>query len=254
MRTRLLAATLAVLLAAGGTILLLSYVRGADARALAGQQPEAVLVVSAAVPAGTPGNQLGDYVTLEQVPAAFVVPGAVDSLDALGERVAVAELAVGEQVIEPRFVAPEDATAAGTVEVPEGMVTVSVSVEPQRALGGAVAAGDEVGVLISFTAVAEPVPTTHLQLNSVLVTAVAGAPATPSPDAEADAVTGPAATPVAVDNLMITLALPAADAEQLVFGAEFGSLWFSTQPDGTPVPGVRVVTPPQAYEPERNNP
>lgn len=136
MRTRVLAATLAVVLAAVGTLLLLSYVRGADARALAGQQLESVLVVSKPVPVGTAGLALGDYVTVQQVPTTFLVPGAVRGLDELGDRVAGADLVTGEQVIDSRFVSPEDAQAAELGEVPEGLVTVSVSLEPQRALGG----------------------------------------------------------------------------------------------------------------------
>ncbi len=45
MRRRLLAALAALLLAATGAVVLLAYVRGADARALAGVQTVDVLVI-----------------------------------------------------------------------------------------------------------------------------------------------------------------------------------------------------------------
>lgn len=119
-------------------------------------------------------------------------------------------------------------------------------------------AGDKVGVFLSFETDANGVPASHLQLNNIPVVAVQGAPAPAVEDetASTDAVTAtsPGSEPVAVDNLMVTLALPAADAEQLVFGAEFGTLWLSAQPEGTPTEGTRVVGPPQAYEPERGQP
>ena len=53
MKRRIIAAVAALLLAGIGAVVLTSYVRGADARAMAGMQTEKVLVVTTMVPKGT---------------------------------------------------------------------------------------------------------------------------------------------------------------------------------------------------------
>ena len=59
MQRRLIAAIAAVILAGIGAILLFNYVSSADARAMAGQEPTQVLVVTKDIPAGTLGKTLG---------------------------------------------------------------------------------------------------------------------------------------------------------------------------------------------------
>ena len=53
MNRRLIGLVLAILLAAGGTFVLVSYVRGAEDRALAGEQSVEVLVVDRPIAKGT---------------------------------------------------------------------------------------------------------------------------------------------------------------------------------------------------------
>ena len=69
----LLAASAALVLFVLGTLVLLAYVRGADARAFAGAQPVQVLVVDRPVPAGTSGDGLADFVRTDTVPAKAAV-------------------------------------------------------------------------------------------------------------------------------------------------------------------------------------
>src|SRR3954468_4575541 len=149
MRRRLLAASAALALFVLGTVVLLAYVRGADARAFAGAQPVQVLVVDRLVPAGTPGNGLADFVRTDTVPAKAAVEGRVTDLTELTGLVASTDLEPGEQLLAGRFQKPGDVQAAGTVAVPEGLQEVSVLLEPQRAVGGRLAAGDTVGVYLS---------------------------------------------------------------------------------------------------------
>ena len=80
MRRRLLAALAALLLAATGAVVLLAYVRGADARALAGVETVDVLVVDQPVAEGTPGEDLAGLVRTERLPVKAVVPGGVTDL------------------------------------------------------------------------------------------------------------------------------------------------------------------------------
>ena len=61
MRRRLLAAFAALVLLVAGSLVLLAYVRGADARALAGARSVEVLVVEQLIPAGTAGDELAGW-------------------------------------------------------------------------------------------------------------------------------------------------------------------------------------------------
>ncbi len=240
MRRRLIAALAALVLAATGAVVLLAYVRGADARALAGTQTVDVLVVDQPVAAGTPGEALADLVRTERLPAKAAVPGGVADLDALTGQVATVDLQPGEQLLATRFAAPEDLTVPGTVAAPTGTSEVSILLEPQRAVGGRLAAGDTVGVHVSLE------DSTRVVLNRVLVTQVQGAPA-PAPDGQTTdtAATGGAAPSA---SLMITLGLRPEQAEAVVFGMEHGTVWLSLEPEGADLDGTEVLTPGNIYE------
>jgi pilus assembly protein CpaB len=241
-RRRLLAACAALVLLVVGAAVLLAYVRGADARAFAGAQPVQVLVVDQPIPAGTPGSSLAELVRTETVPAKAAVEGRVTDLGDLAGLVATTDLQPGEQLLAGRFQNPETAQTPGTVAVPEGLQEVSVLLEPQRAVGGRLAAGDTVGVYLSQSG---GVAQTHAVLHRVLVTQVQGAPAAPSPDA--DAAVDPASSSAPASSLMVTLAVDAQEAETVVFGAEHGTLWLSLEPQGSETGGTRVVAPDNVY-------
>lgn len=240
MRRRLLAASAALVLFVLGAVVLLAYVRGADARAFAGAQPVQVLVVDQLVPAGTPGDGLADFVRTDTVPAKAAVAGRVTELSELTGLVATADLEPGEQLLASRFESPDDLQVPGTVAVPEGLQEVSVLLEPQRAVGGRLSAGDTVGVYLSLADTKQ----THVVLHRVLVTQVQGAPA-PAPTG--DGTVDPAASSAPAGSLMVTLAVDSQDAETVVFGAEHGTLWLSLEPDGVQTGGSRVVAPDNIY-------
>lgn len=240
MRRRLLAAFAAVLLLVVGTVVLLAYVRGADARALAGTRTVEVLVVDELIPEGTPATDVGALVRTEVLPAKAALAGRVTDLSALSGQVSTVDLQPGEQLLASRFQRPGDLQTPGTVAVPAGLQEVSVLLEPQRAVGGRLAAGDTVGVLVSL-----PDVRTGAVLHGVLVTQVQGAPAPVG--AEAETATASAGGPAPAASLMITVAVSAAQAEAVVFGAEHGTLWLSLEPDGADVGGTEVITPENIY-------
>ncbi|TYP88491.1 Flp pilus assembly protein CpaB [Blastococcus xanthinilyticus] len=239
MRRRLLAAAAALVLIVAGTVVLLGYVRGAETRALAGVRAVEVLVADALIPAGTAGSALAELVRVEVLPAKAALPGRVTDLAVLADRVATVDLQPGEQLLEGRFERPDALQAPGTVPVPEGLQEVSIVLEPQRAVGGRLAAGDTVGIFVSM-----PDPKTHAVLHEVLVTQVQGAPAPPAPPAEG---TVAAAAPVPSGSLMITFAVTAAQAEAVVFGAEHGTVWLSLEPADPDVSRTQVLTPDTIY-------
>jgi pilus assembly protein CpaB len=243
---RLLAAFAALLLLVVGSVVLLAYVHGADARALAGARPIAVLVAAKRIPEGTSGDALKGMVRTEVVPAKTALPGRVVNLSSLSGRVAKVDVQPGEQLLFVRFSRPDDLKAPGTVEVPKGLQEVSVLLEPQRAVGGRLAAGDTVGVVVSQTD-QSGVAATHAVLHKVLVTQVQGAPAPVDPAAKEDPATASSGSAAPSASLMITLAVSAAQAEAVVFGVEHGTIWLSLEPDGAQTGGTDVVTPDTIY-------
>jgi pilus assembly protein CpaB len=238
-RRRLLAALAALLLAATGAVVLLAYVRGADARALAGVETVDVLVVDQPVAEGTPGEDLAGLVRTERLPVKAVVPGGVTDLGELAGQVATSDLQPGEQLLAARFAAPADLTVPGTVAPPDGASEVSILLEPQRAVGGRLAAGDTVGVHVSLDG------RTHVLLSRVLVTQVQGAPS-PVPDGRTTDTAAAGAAPSA--SLMVTLGLRPEAAEAVVFAMEHGTVWLSLEPEGVDPTGTEVVTPENVYE------
>jgi len=244
---RLLAAVAALLLLVVGTVVLLAYVRGADARALAGVRTVDVLVADGPIPAGTAGDQIGSLVRTEVVPAKSAVAGRVTDLASLKGEVATVDILPGEQLLAGRFARPDDLQAPGTVEVPDGLQEVSVLLEPQRAVGGRLAAGDTVGVVVSQTG-KDGVPATHTVLHKILVTQVQGAPAPVDPaGGKEDPSTASSGTAAPSASLMVTLAVSAAQAEAVVFGIEHGSIWLSLEPEAAQTGGTDVVTPDTIY-------
>jgi pilus assembly protein CpaB len=226
MSRRIIAAVAAALLAVLGAVVLISYVRGADTRARAGEQLVDVLVVGSEVAAGTSGDALGSSVSVQQVPGRLVAPGAVADLSALTGQVATASLLPGEQVVAGRFADPASLAPAGTVAAPDGMVEVSVSLDAQRAVGGVLKAGDKVGVQLTSQDSAEGGLTAYSVkhvLSGVLVTRTVG------PDDAAD--------PSAV--YIVTLALSPEQAQLFVLGSTSQAVWLSLE--DSPVAAVSTV-------------
>src|SRR5690625_3234608 len=166
MSRRLIAAAAAVLLAGLAGVLVLTYVSGADARAMEGMAPTTVYTVTEPVPEGTAAEALAEYVAREDLPANAVVPGGVSDLDALTGQVTNAALVPGEQLLAARFSPPEEDEHSW--EIPEGYHQVSVQLPANRVIGGHLQAGDTVGLFVSDDG------ETHLRLHKVLVVRVQG--------------------------------------------------------------------------------
>ena len=165
------------------------------------------------------------------------------------------DLQPGDQLVEARL-AQKTVSAA-----PADKVQISVELEPERAVGGMLKAGDTVGVYLSFDpfdlddagqastsndAAASPDGTTpatpatpkkspnmtHLEFQKVLVTGVQivdqTQTQTETPTDAAKDTPAPALT--SANTFIVTLALDAAQSERLVFASEFGHVWLSNEP------------------------
>ncbi len=242
MRGRVVAVVVAIVLAVVGGVLLTGYVSGADQRALAGMKATTVLVVVEPIAEGTPAVDLAAMVAVEELPAVAVAPGAVDDLESLAGMVSTVALEPGEQVLAARFADPASLLPAGEVALPAGHQRLSLLISPERIAGGRVEAGEKVGVYVSLT---EP-NRTHAILHKVPVVRVQGGVVPVASDDGAAA-----GGPVPEGDVMLTLAVTSADAEQIVFGLEHGSVWLTIEPDDVDTNGTRVVTGTQT-EPEES--
>ncbi|TFC77434.1 Flp pilus assembly protein CpaB [Cryobacterium cheniae] len=238
MKTRLIGAILAIVLAVVGTVVLTGYVNSADARAANGAEFVEVYLVAAEIPAGTEASAISDLITAKQIPTLAAVPGRVTKLSDLKGLVADTALMPGEQLLESRWVTPAERAASGDVALPEGMQAVSIALPVEQVVGGTVKPGDTVGVVISATIKgtdgAEDTPISRQVFHKVLVTAVREGNKTP-PAEGADAAAEP------FDAVMVTLARSTADIQKLVWGQEFGSVWLTIEPATADETGSAVI-------------
>ncbi len=279
MKRRVVGVVLSVALAAVGVFLVLSYTQSADERALAGEEVVEVLVVDAPVTAGEGAADIENRVRLVQVPVKVQAVGSVASLADLDDRVAAVDLVPGEQVVTQRFVTAEQFEEQDEFEVPDGLLEVTVSLSPDRAVGGQLEPGDFVAVVASFdpfdlnaiepndlenlaglptlfvnppTQVeatpdgvtnAQPLKTpnsSHIVLHKVLVTAVQIERLPAEPEREDAEAVGVELAPTG--NLLVTLAVQAPDVEKIVFTAEHGFVWLASEPGSASEAGTQIQT------------
>ena len=279
---RVIAIIIALVLAGAGTFFLVGWVRSAEGRVLAGEVLVEVLVVDRLIAAGTPAEELDGQVRPESVPTKVAAEGAVADLTSLAGKVAAVDLLPGEQIVSGRFLEAEAyrQTVGGgpAIEVPAGLLQVTVSLSPERVVGGVLSPGDLVAVFASFDPLAldnveptglapneipvlipddgtdeEPTRTgrqtpnsTGIILYGVLVTNLQ-AEELPRIVEDEEAVAGaPALAPTG--NLLVTLALGPADAERFVFTAEHGTIWVALEGAGVRPSTAPVQTRVTIYE------
>lgn len=275
MNRKLLGASAAVILAAMGTFVLVSFVRGAEQRALAGERLAQVYVVAEPISKGTEGEAVRDSLTVERVPLKVRAAGAISDLADIDDKVVAVDLLPGEQLVEARFISPED-VSAGQVDVPDGLLETTIGLSTERALGGNLKPGDTVALTASFEPFdiegtvdekGQPLDgeakktgnTTHIILHKVLVTNVQGgvfraSTAAPPPAAGGGAEGAQQPQPApggpggAQEGVMVTLALDAPSVERVVFASEFGLVWLSAEPEDAPEDGTKVQTRGTIYE------
>jgi pilus assembly protein CpaB len=255
-KSRLLAGVIAVLLAIVGAVIVVSYAQGADQRAVSSLDPVDVLVVTKAVPAGSSAETLQASVALQQLPGTAVAKTALNTLDGAVGKVTSADLVPGEQLLAERLVSPEDLKTLGSVPIPPGLQEVSFQLEPQRVVGGRLAAGDTVGIFITMpNGGIEAKPdqeTVQLSIHKALVTAVQRAPegavAKPAPSASAEPAPDPRDVNLPTGLLMVTVAVNDINADKIVFASEFAAIWLSKEPLDAQDSGPRVMTRQDLYK------
>src|SRR5690349_17616387 len=193
MGRRIVAIFAAVAVALVGVAAVLLYARGADARAVASQQPTNVYVVQSVVPAGTTLKDAvqNGLIIKTSVAAKGVPAGALSAVDGSnGGLYATTDIQPGEYVLAARFGTKPVGEKA--IEVPAGMVAVSVALPDPARVGTFVTPGSKVVLYDTYTPVAggsnassgatgnaKTAERTQVLLDDVLVIAMGEASLTP---------------------------------------------------------------------------
>lgn len=256
MKTRLLGGIAALLVAIIGTVLLVSYVQNADKRALAGTETESIYVVQKAIPAGTAADQLSAMVTKKDVPKLALAENSITDLASLGSKVTAVTLMPGEQLLSSRMVDANAFLGPARVQVPSGMQELTLKLPIERVAGGILKAGDTVGVFLSMDVAAAggdgaagaKVSKTQQTFHKVLVTAAQFSDGAATQTGASE--TAPGTSQVSATSTtksqgdgsyLITLARNSADAERIVFAAEFGKIYLSKEPADAVASGKGTV-------------
>jgi pilus assembly protein CpaB len=224
----------AALIAALGTGMVFLYVRGADNRAAADQQPVQVLKAVAQINAGETlaAAQAAGKVALGTVPKAQLLTGAVNSTSGIGERVALSAIYPNEQIITGKFGSAGDQE---TLTIPDGAIATSVTLTDTGRVAGFVAPGAHVAVFLTTNGDDNLPDATRLLLPKAQVIAVGATTviSTTEPDTEAAAESGD--TTEAPPQTLVTLALSQAEAQKVAFAASRGELSFGLLNDKSKV-------------------
>jgi pilus assembly protein CpaB len=235
MNRRLIGVLLALGTTVLGTLLLIGYVNGAEDRAVAGERMVDVLVVAQPVKKSTPASDLNGKVKAQRVPARLRADTAVTDLASLRGLVTTADLAAGEVLVRGRFGKADSLDITGSVDT-TNLVKLATLLDPARAVGGQLKAGDVVAVVISAEDSDRKVA--RVKIHQVPVVAVRGGLAG-SDDEEKKG--GMGSTSGRNEQVMVTLGLTEAQAGQVVWGMEHGSIWLALEPKDADQSGTGTV-------------
>lgn len=246
MNKKLVGVIAAVVMAIVGTGVLVLYVQGAEDRALEGEELVRVLTATAPIPAGTSAEQLVDLVEEEDVPVKVAPEGVISDLVSVSGLVTAVELVPGEVLLANRFVEAGNVVArGGSVEVPEGLLEVTVAMSQEQFIGGVPVPGNTVALIALGNrddfifqpndplaqapidpATGQPrdddYKVSKIIIQQALVTNVQG---NPLPVQAAEAATDPSQRVAPAEgSLLVTLAMEGPDAERLIYVRDAQSL------------------------------
>ena len=244
MGRRILAVLAAVMVALIGVVAVVIYAKGADARAVADQQPQTVFVAEQLVPSGTSAAEAvaKGLIVATKVAAKGVPAGALGAIDpATGKLVALTDIAPGEFVVAGRF----GTTPMGTkvIQVPDGQVAISLTLSDPARVGAFVTPGSHIVIYNTYVPVAGPASAsgsknvaaagraTRVLLEDVLVIAMGSTTLTPPADGQAQEL-----------GALVTVALPPATAAKLVHGIQTGTLYAGLRGTDTKADLAQIVS------------
>jgi pilus assembly protein CpaB len=218
------------------------YLDSARLRLEADAQPVEVLVAQESLPVGSTAEQLiqDELIVSQSIPRQYVSDGAVSSSASIEGQVLAFPVSKGEQITAARFKFP--AEAGLSYAVPKDYVAISLPNNAVKGVSGLIRPGDHVMVLATFEPTQEGEEAdetveaiTKVILRKVRVIATGTTLATPESGTttaasdEEQQSSGALAQNQAEQQApsTITLALPPAEAEKIVFAEEQGRVWLA---------------------------
>jgi Flp pilus assembly protein CpaB len=221
MKSRATTVGLAMLLAFLATAGVFLYVRNVREQANSGSENVRVVVTTADIPAGTELDPLvaNGLFTNRVVREEDVIAGAVVDIGQLRGRTAAYPILAGEQISPARLRGAAQAPG-GLLGIPSGHQALSLALEGQQLVGGALQTGDRVAVYGTADIEFQGTGRARLTLTRVLV-----------PEAEVLRAAAPAEGGAAgQSSTLITLALTAYDAELVLHVHDRGRIWLGLLP------------------------
>lgn len=232
---RVIAIVAAVVLALMGAVLVLVYAKGADSRALAGQAPTKVYVSKELVPIGTTLKDAlrAQKIEVTELAAKGVPTGALKAIDSANDgQVALADIVPGQYLLASAF--GDKAPNQKAIEIPDGQVAISVSLEDPNRVGAFVTRGSFVTIYYSYGLKKVGTDEATKQFNELGVNATSvllgkvtvigvgasGLPPAPEPSASPGSKTQSAAVP----STLLTLAVSPEDSIKLVGAIQANAL------------------------------
>jgi pilus assembly protein CpaB len=204
---------------------------------------DTVVVVVAPITAGTPVKDFMTGLDVQDVPVDQIAEGTLRNLDELAllsedGYAAVADIPAGTQLSRALLFLPGEREVTA-IEVPTNLFTVTVAVESQRALGGQISDGDEVAVLATFDADDNDPSGTRVILERVLVAGLRSESVFTPEQREDNLLTVEQAIG---GRMYVTLAVPVADLEKLIYAVENGRIWLARQNEDATIDGSEIRT------------
>lgn len=223
MNRRLIVILSAVLLALLGAALVINYVRSADARAIASQQPVKVYVAEKLIPVGTTlkDAQRTQLIAETHVAAQALPKGALQDINPENNTLlALSDIQPGEFLMSARF--GNTPVGEKAIEVPPGMLAVSLQLSDPARVGKFVTPGSHIAILATHTIKAVGTDPEVKALNDLALTGTSPL----LPDVQVIAMGD---TPLAAPNqdskdqaktpgFLVTVAVSPDDAVRLVHG------------------------------------
>ncbi len=234
----------ALVIALLGTMLIVLYVKGIDARATAGQEMVEVLTASATIDSGesTMAAQEGGKFEKKQIRSTDLVAGALTSTSSITDKVALGTIYPGEQILSAKF---GDISDSDGLVIPDDKLAVSVELTDPERVAGFVNPGSQVAVFFSGEpSIRKPdgsdeelPPVTRLLLAKVTVIGVG----TTSVSSKTTTTEQGAEVVEQVPSTILTLAVNQKEAEKVIYAARNTDVSFALLNKQTKVsdgPGV----------------
>lgn len=237
MTRRILAITIAIVLAGLGTAGGLFLVLSADARAQSRiSDPVTVAIAVKRIPVGTTGANVreGGMVRLEKMPRASVPTDALPEISAeLDKLVVTSNVVVGQILLAANF--GEQSKVTSGLALPEGKMAVTVETGAPEQVAGYVQAGSQVTIFLTYTVVELDGTKTNIERTRVLL-----------PRVEVLAVgtyssSGTQTSAARSGSVLLTVAVSPDEAARLIEGLSHGTLYLGLLTDSVQVaPGGGV--------------